>query len=136
MAQHRVVRVRAALSRSLRRLRRFSIPNSASCPYHDLHAPTAAFVGELAKSSSHSEHIRREMTSMPKELGVDLSSWIIVFAREHLKRAQVERLTSLISLFDGGETFGVVRAANSSCDAARRVMLRDARDAAQRVRSA
>jgi hypothetical protein len=34
---------------------------------------------------------------------------IIVFAREHLKRAQVERLTSLISLFKG-ETFGVVRA--------------------------
>ncbi len=34
---------------------------------------------------------------------------IIVFARERLKRAQVERLTSLISLFKG-ETFGVVRA--------------------------
>jgi hypothetical protein len=34
---------------------------------------------------------------------------IIVFAREHLERAHVERLTSLISLFKG-ETFGVVRA--------------------------
>lgn len=34
---------------------------------------------------------------------------IIVFAREHLKRSDVERLTSLISLFKG-ETFGVVRA--------------------------
>ena len=34
---------------------------------------------------------------------------IIVFARERLKRAQVERLTSLISMFKG-ETFGVVRA--------------------------
>jgi hypothetical protein len=34
---------------------------------------------------------------------------IIVFAREHLKRAQVERLTSLISLLKG-ETFGIVRA--------------------------
>lgn len=34
---------------------------------------------------------------------------IIVFAREHLKRSQVERLTSLISLFKG-ETFGMVRA--------------------------
>ncbi len=34
---------------------------------------------------------------------------IIVFARETLKRSQVERFTSLISLFKG-ETFGVVRA--------------------------
>lgn len=34
---------------------------------------------------------------------------IIVFARERLKRSQVERLTSLISMFKG-ETFGVVRA--------------------------
>ena len=34
---------------------------------------------------------------------------MIVFARETLKRSQVERFTSLISLFKG-ETFGVVRA--------------------------
>lgn len=34
---------------------------------------------------------------------------IIVFARETLRRSQVERFTSLISLFKG-ETFGVVRA--------------------------
>lgn len=34
---------------------------------------------------------------------------IIVFAREHLTRSHVERLTSLISLFKG-ETFGIVRA--------------------------
>lgn len=34
---------------------------------------------------------------------------IIVFARETLKRSQVERFTSLISMFKG-ETFGVVRA--------------------------
>jgi hypothetical protein len=34
---------------------------------------------------------------------------MIVFARESLKRSQVERFTSLISLFKG-ETFGVVRA--------------------------
>ena len=34
---------------------------------------------------------------------------IIVFAREHVTKTQVERLTSLISLFKG-QTFGIVRA--------------------------
>jgi hypothetical protein len=34
---------------------------------------------------------------------------IIVFARETLRRSQIERFTSLISMFKG-ETFGVVRA--------------------------
>jgi hypothetical protein len=34
---------------------------------------------------------------------------IVVFAREHLRRSQVERLASLVTLFKG-ETFGLVRA--------------------------